>query len=78
VDNKYIKRWKNGTTTVIEVVEDKILVTDEGPYMEGGTREVEQDIDATLDLADEHDELNRLLRRAARRAQDNRNGRIVA
>jgi hypothetical protein len=78
VDNAYVKRWNNGTVTTIEVVEDTITINDVGELIEGGSKTVDRSIEETLDLADEHDELNRLLRRAARRAQDNRNGRIVA
>lgn len=63
-----IHEWKNGTVTEIIRDGEMITVTDIGERVEGGRRERVYLPQEVLDLADEHDALNRTLRRVAKEA----------
>lgn len=64
-------RWKNGTVTTVEVNGDEITVTDEGPLITNGKKEQTYTPYMLFELIDEHNQLNRILSRAAWRAEDN-------
>lgn len=65
--------WANGTHTTVTVEEDssEVAIVDHGERVANGRNATSRTVSETLDLADEHDRLATLLRRAARRAYDN-------
>jgi hypothetical protein len=68
-------RWAIGTVTEIDVEGDEVIVTDIDPSgrLQATARTTRRSVSETLDLADEHDDLARQLRAAARRAWANQN-----
>lgn len=67
--------WAIGTVTNIDVENDEVVVTDidQSGRLQATERTTRRSVSETLDLADEHDELARQLRAAARRAWANQN-----
>jgi hypothetical protein len=67
--------WAIGTVTKIDVENDEVIVTDVDPSgrLQATERTTRRSVSETLDLADEHDELARQLRSAARQAWANQN-----
>jgi hypothetical protein len=63
--------WANGARTEIEVDGDHTVTRDFRDDIVDQLRTVRRSVDETLDLADEHDELARQLRLAAREAWTN-------
>lgn len=66
-------RWNNGTVTNVQAVGMHVEIEDVSGRLKNGGESITRTIDEALDLADEHDECARLLRAAARKAQDNAN-----
>lgn len=67
--------WASGARTEIEVEGDQTVTRDFRDDIADQLRTVRRSVDETLDLADEHDELARQLRLAAREAWSNRQAR---
>lgn len=63
--------WENGTQTKIVTVGSEVHVTDIGERLTTGHAVTVRSVSETLDLADEHNELARQLRLAARQAWNN-------
>jgi hypothetical protein len=69
--DKVTINWANGARTEIEVEGDRTVTRDFREDIVDQRRVVRRSVDETLDLADEHDELARQLRLAAREAWTN-------
>ncbi len=69
--DKVTINWANGARTEIEVEGDRTVTRDFRDDIVDQRRVVRRSVDETLDLADEHDELARQLRLAARAAWTN-------
>jgi hypothetical protein len=63
--------WANGTHTVVTVEGTEVAILDRSERLANGVNATSRTVSEVLDLADEHDNLSRILRRAARRAYDN-------
>ncbi len=64
--------WTNGVETEVIVKGDRITTIDRHESLDGGERVVERSADETIDLIDEHENLNTVLRAAVRQAWKNR------
>jgi len=64
--------WTNGVETEVIVNGDRITTVDRHEGLDGGERVVERSVDEILNLIDEHENLNTVLRAAVRQAWSNR------
>ena len=69
--------WDNGTVTEMTVKDgsSEVEILDRSERLANGVNRTSRTIAETYDLAEEHDEISRQLRRSARQAYDNEQAR---